>query len=98
MSEEEKEERGSPWTNLALLAAALVVCVVFWARLEALVVLVITLGILVYVHELGHFLAARWMGVRVIEFAFGFGPRLLTLARRGETDYTIRAIPLGGFV
>src|SRR5207237_7857455 len=37
-------------------------------------------------------------GVRVTEFAFGFGPRLVTIARRGETEFTIRALPLGGFV
>src|SRR5437764_2444491 len=98
MADEVREERNSLWANLALLALGILVCVVFWAKLKAFVVLLITLGILVYVHELGHFLAAKWMGVRVTEFAFGFGPRLWTLARRGETDFTIRALPLGGFV
>src|SRR5215212_6674322 len=58
----------------------------------------LTLGILVFVHELGHFLAAKMVGVRVEEFAFGFGPRLVTLFRRSGTDYTIHALPLGGFV
>jgi regulator of sigma E protease len=58
----------------------------------------VTLGILVFVHEMGHFLAAKSVGVTVDEFAFGFGPKLVTLLRRGGTDYTIRALPLGGFV
>src|SRR5713101_10061221 len=58
----------------------------------------VTLGILIFVHELGHFLAAKAVGVAVEEFAFGFGPRLVTLFRHGGTDYTIHALPLGGFV
>jgi regulator of sigma E protease len=56
------------------------------------------LGLLVFVHELGHFLAAKSVGVAVEEFAFGFGPRLVTLFRRSGTEYTIHALPLGGFV
>ena len=55
------------------------------------------LGVLIFVHELGHFLVARWYGVRVITFSLGFGPKLLTL-RRGDTEYCISAVPLGGYV
>ena len=55
------------------------------------------LGVLVFVHELGHFLAARRIGVRVLTFSLGFGPKLLT-TRRGDTEYAISAIPLGGYV
>jgi regulator of sigma E protease len=55
------------------------------------------LGVLVFVHELGHFLAARRLGVRVLTFSLGFGPKLLT-TRRGDTEYAISAIPLGGYV
>jgi regulator of sigma E protease len=55
------------------------------------------LGVLVFVHELGHFLLARWHGVRVLTFSLGFGPKLLTV-RRGDTDYCLSAIPLGGYV
>jgi regulator of sigma E protease len=62
------------------------------------IIFILILGLLVYVHELGHFLAAKAVGVRVEEFAFGFGPRLVTLMRRNGTDYTIHAFPLGGFV
>ena len=55
------------------------------------------LGILVFVHELGHFLMARRIGVRVLTFSLGFGPKLLKI-RRGDTDYCLSAIPLGGYV
>jgi regulator of sigma E protease len=55
------------------------------------------LGVLVFVHELGHFLLARWHGVRVLTFSLGFGPKLLKW-RKGDTEYAISAIPLGGYV
>jgi regulator of sigma E protease len=55
------------------------------------------LGVLIFVHELGHFLAARRLGIRVLTFSLGFGPKLLTI-RRGDTDYCISAVPLGGYV
>jgi regulator of sigma E protease len=55
------------------------------------------LGVLVFVHELGHFLAARRIGVRVLTFSLGFGPKLIS-TRRGDTEYAISAIPLGGYV
>ena len=55
------------------------------------------LGVLVFVHELGHFLAARRIGVRVLTFSLGFGPKLVKV-RRGDTEYCISAIPLGGYV
>jgi regulator of sigma E protease len=57
----------------------------------------LVLGVLVFVHELGHFLMARRLGVRVLTFSLGFGPKLLRY-RRGETEYAISAIPLGGYV
>jgi regulator of sigma E protease len=55
------------------------------------------LGVLIFVHELGHFLMARRIGVRVLTFSLGFGPKLLAF-RRGDTEYCISAIPLGGYV
>jgi regulator of sigma E protease len=55
------------------------------------------LGVLVFVHELGHFMMARWHGVRVLVFSLGFGPMLLKV-RRGDTEYALSAIPLGGYV
>lgn len=58
---------------------------------------VFVLGVLVFVHELGHFLMARWLGVRVLTFSIGFGPKIFKF-RRGETDYAIGILPLGGYV
>ena len=55
------------------------------------------LGFLVIVHELGHFLVARWSGVRILRFSVGFGPRVLAWTR-GPTEYAVSAIPLGGYV
>lgn len=58
---------------------------------------VIVLGILVFVHEFGHFLVARMAGVKVITFSLGFGRKLLRF-KRGETEYVVSAVPLGGYV
>ncbi|HOV88438.1 MAG TPA: RIP metalloprotease RseP, partial [Syntrophobacteraceae bacterium] len=58
---------------------------------------IVVLGVLIFVHELGHFLVAKWSGVTVLRFSFGFGPRLFGF-RKGETDYCISAFPLGGYV
>ena len=55
------------------------------------------LGVLVFVHELGHFLAARRLGVRVLTFSLGFGPKIAKV-RRGDTEYCISVIALGGYV
>jgi regulator of sigma E protease len=55
------------------------------------------LGVLVFIHELGHFLLARWNGVRVLTFSLGFGPKILKV-QRGDTEYCISIIPLGGYV
>src|SRR6186713_3504031 len=55
------------------------------------------LGVLVFVHELGHFLLARWNGIRVLTFSLGFGPKILKTTR-GDTEYCVSAIPLGGYV
>ena len=58
---------------------------------------VVTLFLVVFVHELGHFIAAKCTGVKVEEFGLGFPPRLLAI-RRGETVYSLNAIPVGAFV
>lgn len=55
------------------------------------------LGILIFFHELGHFLVAKSFGIKVLKFSLGFGPRLVW-KKVGETEYSIRFIPLGGFV
>ncbi len=65
--------------------------------LIAVASMAVVLGIMILVHELGHFAAAKWFGVRVDVFSIGFGKRLAGF-RRGETDYRISALPLGGYV
>jgi len=65
--------------------------------LLTIVVFIFILGLLVFVHELGHFLVAKKTGVKVEEFAFGFPPRLWS-TKRGETTYAINLFPLGGYV
>ncbi len=57
----------------------------------------LVLGVLVSFHELGHFLAARWVGVKVLKYSIGFGPKLLG-RQIGETEYLLSAVPLGGYV
>jgi len=61
------------------------------------IIFIIILGILIFVHELGHFFVAKKNGVKVEEFGFGFPPRIFGV-KRGETIYSINLIPLGGFV
>ena len=57
----------------------------------------LTLGVLILFHELGHFIAGRKLGVYIHEFSIGFGPKLLSRDSE-ETEFTFRMIPLGGFV
>ncbi len=61
--------------------------------------LVFAVGVLIaiFLHELGHFMTARWTGMKATQFFIGFGPRLWSF-RRGETEYGVRALPLGAFV
>jgi len=63
-----------------------------------ILVFLLVLSLLVFVHEFGHFIVAKANGIKVEEFGFGYPPRLLTIARHGETEYTLNAIPFGGFV
>lgn len=57
---------------------------------------VLLLGVLIFIHELGHFLAAKAFGVRVTEFSLGMGPKLLKKQGK-ETLYSLRLFPIGGF-
>ena len=59
---------------------------------------VIILVVLIIVHEVGHLIAAKWVGMRVDEFGVGYPPRAATLFKRGGTKYTLNWIPFGGFV
>jgi regulator of sigma E protease len=65
--------------------------------LTSFIAVVAVLGFMILIHEFGHYAVAKWLGVRVEQFAIGFGKRLIGF-RRGETDYRINAIPLGGYV
>ena len=61
--------------------------------------LIIVLGVLVFVHELGHFLAAKWAGIRVFRFSLGMGAPIKRLTFiRGHTEYAVSWLPLGGYV
>src|SRR6204780_4836028 len=62
-----------------------------WAKIA------VGLGFVIFIHELGHFLLAKWNGVKVEKFSIGFGATIFGF-RRGETEYVLAAIPLGGFV
>lgn len=57
----------------------------------------VVLGVLIFFHELGHFLVAKYFGITVLKFSLGFGPKILG-KKIGETEYLISAIPLGGYV
>ncbi len=68
------------------------------APVFTLLAFVAALGILVFVHELGHFLAARRVGVRVLRFSIGFGPVIWGRTGADGTEYALSALPLGGYV
>lgn len=67
-------------------------------KVTGIAYLMLILSVLVVVHEWGHFAVAKWFKMRVEEFALFFGPRLVRLGRKGDTEYNIRSIPAGGFV
>ncbi len=58
---------------------------------------IILLGVIIFVHELGHFLFAKLLGVRILKFSLGFGPKLIG-KKYGDTEYLISSVPLGGYV
>src|ERR1700751_6179291 len=60
-------------------------------------VAMVVLGVIIVIHELGHFLVAKFFKIKVETFSVGFGPRLIGF-RKGDTDYRISAFPLGGYV
>jgi regulator of sigma E protease len=68
-----------------------------WLVLQKAWWFLVVLGVLVTFHELGHFLVARWVGVKVLKFSLGFGPKLIG-RQIGDTEYLVSAVPLGGYV
>ena len=65
--------------------------------MNTLISFAIVLGLLIFVHEFGHFIWAKFFGVRVLKFSLGFGPKLIS-KQYGETEYLVSAFPLGGYV
>src|SRR3954464_13945766 len=69
----------------------------YWSLLYQLPVGLIGLSMMVFIHEFGHFIVAKKLGVKVNTFSIGFGKKLIRW-KRGETEYCISAIPFGGYV
>lgn len=81
--------------RLAVLLGMLVV-IGLWAGLPILI-FILALVLMIFLHELGHFMTARWTGMKATEFFIGFGPRVWSF-RRGDTEYGLKAIPAGAYV
>ncbi|MEK7749657.1 MAG: site-2 protease family protein, partial [Planctomycetota bacterium] len=62
-----------------------------------IILVIVGIGLLIFIHELGHFLVAKKIGVRVLAFSLGFGPALFK-KKWGETEYRLSLVPLGGYV
>jgi membrane-associated protease RseP (regulator of RpoE activity) len=92
-------DTGAPARRLfrLLLVVALALLVALRTGHFATVSVILAVVAMVMLHELGHFLTAKWAGMKVTEFFFGFGPRLWSV-RKGETEYGVKAIPVGGYV
>jgi membrane-associated protease RseP (regulator of RpoE activity) len=84
----------SPWRTVLISALALAVGLKLGV---ATVVVILAIVIMIFMHELGHYLTAKWAGMKVTEFFIGFGPRIWSF-HRGETEYGIKAIPAGAYV
>ncbi len=82
--------------ELAVIVAAVVAAAIATHTTDLLIVIV-ALVVMVMLHELGHFVTAKWSHMKVTEYFLGFGPRLWSV-RKGETEYGIKAIPAGGYV
>ena len=90
-----EEQRAALVRLLLVLAFGAAIAVATGTVRTVLVVLAVVAMIMV--HEFGHFVTAKWSGMKVTEYFLGFGPRLWSV-RRGETEYGIKALPLGGYV
>src|SRR4030042_2767211 len=66
--------------------------------IQLIIEFVIALAMLIFIHEFGHFVVCKLLGIEVEEFGFGYPPRALTLFERGGTKFTLKWLPLGGFV
>jgi len=97
VTENGDEELAGGWQGWLAMAAILALFV--WLAFVNIWIFVFVVGLVVsiFLHELGHFLTARWTGMKATQFFLFFGPRLWSF-RRGETEYGVRALPLGAFV
>ena len=89
------EEKTTGYAGLAILAG-----LVLWLGLRgswSMVLIVVAIVVIIFLHELGHYLTAKWAGMKVTEFFIGFGPKLWSF-QRGETEYGIKGIPAGAYV
>src|SRR5438270_2832380 len=90
-----EEAAGTGWARGALLVLAVVL---FGARFGlSVIAIVLALIVMIFLHELGHYLTAKWAGMKVTEFFLGFGPKIWSF-QRGETEYGIKAVPAGAYV
>lgn len=90
-----REQRAALLRLFMIIGAGVIASFVTGVTKVVLVVLAII--VMIMLHELGHFLTAKWADMKVTEYFLGFGPRLWSI-RRGETEYGIKAIPAGGYV
>jgi membrane-associated protease RseP (regulator of RpoE activity) len=93
--DDEEQERQAGLLGLLVVAGLLVAVGVFWGWWTLGVILAIL--VMIVLHELGHYLTAKWAGMKVTEFFVGFGPRIWSV-RKGETEYGLKAIPAGAYV
>jgi membrane-associated protease RseP (regulator of RpoE activity) len=91
----DREPKGSVVQLLAVIAAILALSML--THSVDLLIVILAIIAMVMVHELGHFVTAKWSHMKVTEYFLGFGPRLWSF-RRGETEYGVKAFPLGGYV
>jgi len=94
-SDSEEAQEGGAWLRLALMVAAVIALGARFGPWVAVIVLAFV--VIIFLHELGHYLTAKWAGMKVTEFFLGFGPRIWSF-QRGETEYGIKAIPAGAYV
>lgn len=99
---EEKKEQSTLVSLVELIGIiiAVIVILVFFPNtiIWNIVVLLLILTLLIFVHEFGHFITSKMFGVHVYEFALGMGPKVLSFRRKNDpTEYTLRALPIGGF-
>jgi membrane-associated protease RseP (regulator of RpoE activity) len=95
--ENSEDELAGGWRGI--LAMSAIAGLFVWLAFVNIWIFIFVVGVVIsiFLHELGHYMTARWTGMKVTQFFLFFGPRLWSF-RRGETEYGVRAIPLGAFV